>query len=374
MRLLPSELRMELHESFQKGIATPVVAVKEASREELLRTTRELIDVYRARVKKNPRNFEDYILLGQLFRIQGQPKRALRIHLNTLASPVLDREQEIALYTELGYDLLETKAHDFGERYFLKALSLRKNNTRALEGLTRTYEMLKEYDKAVDVLSKLVRLGKEKKTHLAYVLSTLAADFLSNNLVAKARRHIDKAIRADENCPYALLVLSDVYAEAGRFPRSIQALKTFLLRWPMLSFLALRKLEDVHYRMNDFPGYETTLHECLRNSPDNFYLHFSMARHLRKKRRYKEALEYVRRCLDINPMYINAVRDFVELNSDEELDSKVTVMLKRFFEAFKRSRRFICPNCRHRYSAVTWHCKACGVWDTFDIRYELPAP
>jgi lipopolysaccharide biosynthesis regulator YciM len=126
--------------------------------------------------------------------------------------------------------------------------------------------------------------------------------------------------------------------------------------------------------MGAFPEYENTLRDCVRNSPDNFYLHYSLARHLRKKRKSKEALEFLRRSFELNPLYANAVRDGIEMMEEKAQLKQAALVANDFFAAFKRSRRFICPNCRHRYLSITWRCAECGAWAVFEIRYELPAP
>ncbi|MFH1262044.1 MAG: tetratricopeptide repeat protein [Pseudomonadota bacterium] len=326
-----------------------------------------------ARVEKDRDAIEDYILIGRLLRIRGEARRALRLHRNLTVRPNLTGAQKIFLFTEIGLDVAACRVKDRGESWFLKALALSKSHVPALEGLARTYEQLGSHDKAVEILARLIRLGRPERSHQAHVLCELALAHLGRGTAGRARRAVERAIRSDPNCAYAYVVLSDVFIAARRYDRAIAALRSFLERWPGLSFLALRRLEDVHYRMNNFPGYEDTLRSMIRTSPDNFYIYFSLARHLRKKHRDREALEFLKRSLEINPLYVNSLRDSIQLLAGEK-SGDLTEQTESFFEAFKRSRRFVCPKCLERYIPVTWNCSKCGHWGSFDIRYELPAP
>jgi len=338
------------------------------------RDLQEMIDLLSFKVQKNREALDDYILLGRLFRLKGEPKRALRLHQNLLARPTLSVRHQISLFCELGFDLLDLRIRDFGENYFLKSLTLQRQNISALMGLERAYELQNKFDKAVEILERLVRLGRPESVHLAYVLSEVALQYLEKGKVARARRMVEKALRSYEACPYAHLTLANVYTTAQRYERAILVLRSFLNRWPSHSFLALRRLEDVHYRMDNYSEYEETLRNCIRFSPDNFYIYYSLARHLRKKRKDKEALEYLRKSLELNPLYVNAVRDLIQMLAQGENAQRLTSKTNHFFASFKASRRFVCPTCRHRFVPVTWHCSKCGTWEMFEIRYELQAP
>jgi lipopolysaccharide biosynthesis regulator YciM len=306
--------------------------------------------------------------------LRGEHLRALRLHRNLAARPNLTTERQVSIFTEIGLDLQACRSKDCGESYFLKALSLAKNHIPALEGLTRTYEQKRQFEKAADTLHRLIRLHRPEKGHLAFVLSELAVQNLGRGTIGPARRAVERAVRADPTCLHAYTVLADVFVAAGRYERAIATLRSFLEQWPSHSFLALRRMEDIHYRMNNFSGYEDTLRSCIRKSPDNFYLYYSLARHLQKKHRETEALEFLRRSLDMNPLYVNSLRDAISILGAENKSSELTRQAGHFFTLFKRSRRFICPSCLERYVPVTWNCSRCGFWGAFEIRYELPAP
>jgi lipopolysaccharide assembly protein B len=344
------------------------------SRQEFLQGLQGLIEEYSARVQKDRNATEDYVFLGRLLRLRGDPRRALKLHQRLLARPDLGRRLEAMLHTELGLDLLASRSKDFGEKSFQKALALEKHNMAALQGLAEAYEWRDDFEAAVKIRTRLVRLGRGDKSRLAFLYAEYAADLLRKGNKVRARRIVEEALRADPKNPYAQITLADVYIEAERYEKAIQTLRDFLRQWPTHSFLALRRLEDAHYRNQTFPLYESTLREILRDNPENFYVHFSLARHLRKKKRDEEAREFLRRAVEIQPAYVNVVREWTHLLAGDEESSRLRPILSQFFTAFKRSRRFICPDCRRRYVPVTWRCTECGFRGLFHIRYELPAP
>lgn len=347
---------------------------KTASPPNIVTELKPLIDALIARVEKDRNAIDDYILIGRLFRLRGEPRRALRLHRNLAARSNLSEDHQITLYTELGLDLTACCLNDFGESCFQKALSLSKIHVPALEGLARAYERSSRFEKAVEPLQRLIRLHRPERGHLAFVLCELALQHLGRGTFGRARRFVERAIRSDPNCPHAYVVLADVFSAARRYERAIATLRSFLERWPALSFLALRRLEDVHYRMHNFPGFEDTLRSCIRTSPDNFYLYYSLARHLAKKHREKEALDFLDRSLEMNPMEVNSVRDWIRILGRGEKGSSLVEKAENFFTLLKRSRRFICPSCQERYVPITWNCASCGFWGVFEILYEFPAP
>ncbi len=352
----------------------PAPTYSEASRQDFLRDTKDLIDQLTARVQKNPDAWEDYFLLGRLFRIRGETKRSLRLHRNLLLRPFLNRTKKAALFTEIGLDLLNLHIQDYGESHFLSALDLQKNNVEAMEGLAAAFEYQGDFERAAEMLTKLIKWGRPLTSHLAHVYAALARKHLEKGLKARARRAVQRGLKIDRDCLYAHLTLADVYLEANRVKKAMDVLKQILFRWPTHSFLVLRRLEDAHYRLNTFPEFEETLREILRAAPENYFVHYSLARHLRKKKRPGPALVPLKKSLEINPAYVNSLKDRIEMTGNAEELPEIKKLAKDFFAIFKRSRRFICPNCRHRYINVTFRCGQCGHWGTFDVRYELPAP
>jgi lipopolysaccharide assembly protein B len=364
----------EFLQEFIESESSVSVPYSERSKLAMQRDTQELIDRLSARVQKDRTALDDYIFLGRLYRMRGDAARALRLHRNLLVRADLLRSTKALLFLELGLDLLDMKIQDFGESYFLQALEIQKHNIPALEGVVRALELQEKYELVADYLKRLIRLGRPEKTHLAYIYTALAQRYFEGGLAAKARRLLQRALKLHPGFLYGQLTLADVYLEAGKHQKAIQQLKKTILQWPSHSFLVLRKLEDAHFRMNAFADYDKTLRDLLRNARENFYIHYSLARHLRKKKRNSDALTALRRCLEINPLYVNALRARVELAGEGDDLTELKALAGRFFTGLKRSRRFICPNCRSRSETIRWRCEKCGVWDVFDVRYELAAP
>lgn len=354
-------------------LKTYVLKPSERSQKAFQDAISELASLLKNRVEKNPHATEEYILLGKLFRLLGDTRRAYRLHRNILAKPLLTREQEISIFTELGYDLLDLKIPHLGEKNFHRALALRKNHIPALQGLVKAFEQQNHLEKTSDTLKVLIKLGLDLKKQRALVLAAIAHQYFDRKLFSKARRFAEDALDQDSTCPYAKLMLADAYLETQRYEKAKKTLQSFLVDWPALSFLALRRLEDVHYRMNAFSTYEDTLRECIRANSENFYLHYSLARHLQKKHRQDGAIQYLDEALNLNPLYVNAIRDKTEIRLKSS-DSTLASQVKQFFSLLKSSRRFVCPECGEHYKDLTWNCARCGLWTVFDIRYELSAP
>ena len=70
------------------------------------------IDVFVQLVEVDSETVETHLALGSLFRRRGEVERAIRIHQNLIARPVLSRDHRALALLELGQDYMRAGLYD----------------------------------------------------------------------------------------------------------------------------------------------------------------------------------------------------------------------------------------------------------------------
>lgn len=339
-----------------------------------LREHQWLIDAYKRKIIEGRTSIvEDTIFLGSFLRIQGETLRAFKLHKTLLTRNLITKDEKLFLYQELGTDLFYLKKGDLGGSYFQQCLVWNRKHIPSLHFLSRAHEYLGEYNKAAPLLKRMIRLGESETSRLAYVLSELAYYFMDHGDFSKAKKTAEEAMSTDQGCPAATLAYADALLLMKQYPPALETLKTFVASWPELTFMAIKRLEDVHYRQDTYVELESTLRSCLQKNTDNPYLLYWIGKVLRKKKRQEEGLAYFKEALDLRLMEVHAMRELIHYNLQQD-DRQIVATAKKFFEELRSSKKMICKGCRARQKTMNWFCYQCGNWGVFDVRYEFPGP
>ena len=98
------------------------------------------IEVFVQALEVNSETVETHLALGSLFRRRGEVDRAIRIHQNLIARPMLDKVQRAHALLELGQDYLKAGLFDRAENLFLELVDARPYNEAALRFLMNIYQ------------------------------------------------------------------------------------------------------------------------------------------------------------------------------------------------------------------------------------------
>lgn len=125
-------------------------------------------DEYKKLLKDYTVPVESLGLLAHAFTKSGDFEKAIGLYL-VILERTKKREQKEYILTELGKTYFKAGFLRRSADIFLESLRLHPRNTESLKFLSVTYEKLKEYDKAIEVLDSLEELGAKVANQRAYL-------------------------------------------------------------------------------------------------------------------------------------------------------------------------------------------------------------
>src|SRR6478672_11949795 len=192
-------------------------------------------------VKVDPQTVELHFALGNLFRRRGEVERAIRMHQNLVERPDLQQEQKLVALFELAQDYLKAGLLDRAEELFLK-LDGTVHAEPALKFLLEIYQQEKDWQKAIDIASRLeVVTGRSHQKEIANFYCELASSDMMHSRPEAARPHLDSALAHHRLCARANVLLGDLELAAGSPEEAIEAWKRIESQNPaFLSLVAAR--------------------------------------------------------------------------------------------------------------------------------------
>ena len=331
------------------------------------------IEEFAKSVQVNSDTIETYVTLGNLYRSKGDIDRAIHIRKTIILRPNVDEETKLRALYDLGLDYKKGGFLDRALESFQKVIQKQPSNLSTLKELEKIYEELKDWENAFSTRQKIARLSKGNHSNiLAHHKAEAGKVLFEQGDISKARSALKKAISINKHCIDAYLHLGDLFISTGDFKQAMSTWRRIVNISPQLTFLAYRRLEGAYDKLKDVKQIENFLKECARFNSDAF-THLALARYMYKEEKYDEALEDLKRALELNPSFWEARRFMGEIllergRSDEALNAYRDLLSRLNIRCLE----FQCANCGFQPSDLQWQCPQCKKWDTISpVDYRL---
>ncbi|MGD8742665.1 MAG: lipopolysaccharide assembly protein LapB, partial [Granulosicoccaceae bacterium] len=250
------------------------------------------IEVFIQMVEVDNETVETHLALGNLFRRRGEVDRAIRIHQNIIARPVLSHQQRsLALY-ELGQDYMSAGLLDRAENLFGELVETGDYRVQALSRLLEIYEQEKDWQKAVSAATHLQQItGKPANKVVAQYYCELAEEAVLNADDKAAIRLLKKAHNVEKDCLRATLIEADIAMTARQWARAIKQLQVITADDFQIPEV-LDKLELCYRslgRLDEFLAYL----EKLQANPDNIEAMLRYSAILHEQSGQRTAIDYI---------------------------------------------------------------------------------
>ena len=146
------------------------------------------LDTFMSMVSINQDTAETHIILGNLFRNRGEVDRAIRIHQNLIARPGLEVKIRQECSLELAKDYLKSGFLDRAELILIRLSIEVERPYEILLHLKDIYEQEKEWQKAIDISTKIQSLNKED---LSDIISHYYCELAENEISINGKNNID---------------------------------------------------------------------------------------------------------------------------------------------------------------------------------------
>ncbi|WP_428624459.1 lipopolysaccharide assembly protein LapB [Sedimenticola sp.] len=331
------------------------------------------IDVFIKMLEVDSDTVETHLALGNLFRRRGEVDRAIRIHQNLIARPMLNREQRAQALLELGQDYMKAGLFDRAESLFNELGEMNMFQAQALENLLTIYQQEKDWDKCLQVAKRLgQRTGKSRRRECAHYYCELAEEARFRKDLIKASQLLKKAQLSDEGCVRATILQGEIEASDGSAKNAIRILRQVEKQDPAYISEVLPAIIDCYREM----GNRAELVRYLRQLYEKHHSVSSvlaLTDFIQEDEGEEAAIQFLTGYLHAHPNL-------------EGLDRMVTLSLKKgMSEGFEsllilqhilnkileNRAAYQCISCGFTAKTLHWQCPSCKAWSSIKPRDEL---
>src|SRR5690606_23678164 len=187
------------------------------------------VDLFLDMLKEDTGTVEAHLTLGNLFRSRGEVDRAIRIHQALMESSSLTFEQRLLAVQQLGRDYMAAGLYDRAEDMFSQLTDEQDFRLAALQQLLVIHQATRDWQKAIEVAERLVKLGKDKQRgEIAHFYCELALQAMGSDDLDRAMSLLKRAASADKQCARVSIMVGRIYMAQGEYAKAVESFKRVL--------------------------------------------------------------------------------------------------------------------------------------------------
>lgn len=312
-----------------------------------------------------------HLAMAGVVRRRGELDKAIRIHQNLLASPVLSNANKQLVEMELARDYHAGGLWDRAEK-LLEQIVHRKGAQEmpALELLLDLYEQEREWQRAIDVSAKLVKSSAEIRVRVCHFYCELAELALAASDTRRAAALARKAVSLAPNEARGHWLLARLELALHHHRKVLRHIQRATELAPELVAEYLEVYRSACDATQNDDEYERFLRHSLQLYPDAGVL--------------RELIDFRRRNgreIDVEELVeeISRAPSFAHLPLLMELGERQPDALDvrtQVTNIVKSQAGYQCANCGFTSPHVQWHCPGCRAWGTYGAagRFKSATP
>lgn len=325
------------------------------------------VDLFLDMLKEDTGTVEAHLTLGNLFRSRGEVDRAIRIHQSLMESASLTYNQRLLAVQQLGRDYMAAGLYDRAEDMFKQLVDETDFRLGALQQLLQIYQATSDWQSAIEVAERLVKLGKEKhRGEIANFWCELALQQMAANDLDKAMALLKKGAAADRNSARVSIMMGRVWMEKGDYAKAVESLERVIDQDKELVGETLEMLQTCYQQLGKADEWEVFLRRCVEENA-GATAELMLAQILEQREGVEAAQNYVTRQLERHPTMrvFHKLMDY-HLNEAEEGRAKESLGVLRNMvgEQVRSKPRYRCQKCGFTAHTLYWHCPSCRSWAT----------
>ncbi|MHB6694032.1 lipopolysaccharide assembly protein LapB [Klebsiella pneumoniae] len=325
------------------------------------------VDLFLDMLKEDTGTVEAHLTLGNLFRSRGEVDRAIRIHQSLMESASLTYDQRLLAVQQLGRDYMAAGLYDRAEDMFKQLVDETDFRLGALQQLLQIYQATSDWQSAIEVAERLVKLGKEKhRGEIANFWCELALQQMAANDLDKAMALLRKGAAADRNSARVSIMMGRVGMEKGDYAKAVESLERVIDQDKELVGETLEMLQTCYQQLGKTDEWEVFLRRCVEENA-GATAELMLAQILEQREGVEAAQNYVTRQLERHPTMrvFHKLMDY-HLNEAEEGRAKESLGVLRNMvgEQVRSKPRYRCQKCGFTAHTLYWHCPSCRSWAT----------
>lgn len=316
--------------------------------------------------------FEAELTLGDLFRSRGEVDKALRIHQALENNSYYSFEQKLLAKQHLAKDFMAAGFYDRAENYYITLLDEPDFAIHSLEQLSLIYQKTKEWQKAINVTEKLLKIAPNSdKTVLAHFYCEYAEQLKQNDTAFV--KQLEKTLRLQPNCSRASILLGDFYLEKGQYQTALHYLEQVLAQDATYISEVLNKIKICYQQLNDHSGFELFL---IRSNQirHNSSVDLALSELLEQKDGVEAAQTALYQQVKQYPNMITFHRFiFYQMKETEDGRGKENLLLlyKMVGNHIQKGFQYRCLNCGYQSYRLMWQCPSCRQWESIKPLHSI---
>jgi lipopolysaccharide biosynthesis regulator YciM len=321
---------------------------------------------------------ETHLALGNLLRRKGEVDRAIKVHQNLLARPMLSTEQQASAHMELALDYMAAGLLDRAERLLLDLV--KENNSskdKALKQLLNVYVEEREWESAIDTAKKiqpkrLLRSRQIKEPGLtesmAHFSCELAVEANKNSDFQEARRHIKRAYTYDKHSQRAGLMTAQLDYDAAEYTKAIATLQSIPLQNAAMVSGGLKLLIESYNALDDKQGLIDYLTISIRTSSSMAAV-LVLAKEMEQFYSREAAMKFLAEELKQRPS-LKGLNQLVAYSMEEtsgKAKENLLILQQMIRTLIKRKPTYKCQHCGFPSKIIFWQCPSCKNWGSMEL-------
>ncbi|WP_313105522.1 lipopolysaccharide assembly protein LapB [Pseudescherichia vulneris] len=325
------------------------------------------VDLFLDMLKEDTGTVEAHLTLGNLFRSRGEVDRAIRIHQTLMESASLSYDQRLLAVQQLGRDYMAAGMYDRAEDMFNQLVDETDFRIGALQQLLQIYQATSEWQKAIDVAERLVKLGKDKQRgEIAHFYCELALQQMGNDDMDRAMALLKKGAAADRTSPRVSIMIGRVLIAKGDYAKAMESLLRVIDQDKELVSETLEMLQTCYLQLGKNNEWAEFLTRCVEENV-GATADLMLAEIIDQREGQDQAQVTVTRQLQRHPTMrvFHKLMDY-HLHDAEEGRAKESLMALRDMvgEQIRSKPRYRCQKCGFTAFTMYWHCPSCRAWST----------
>ncbi|BFO34269.1 lipopolysaccharide assembly protein LapB [Klebsiella pasteurii] len=325
------------------------------------------VDLFLDMLKEDTGTVEAHLTLGNLFRSRGEVDRAIRIHQSLMESASLTYDQRLLAVQQLGRDYMAAGLYDRAEGMFKQLVDETDFRLSALQQLLQIYQATSDWQSAIEMAERLVKLGKDKhRGEIANFWCELALQQMAGNDLDKAMALLRKGAAADRNSARVSIMMGRVWMEKGDYAKAVESLERVIEQDKELVGETLEMLQTCYQQLGKTDEWEAFLRRCAEENT-GATADLMLAQILEQREGAESAQNYVTRQLERHPTMrvFHKLIDY-HINEAEEGRAKESLGVLRHMvgEQVRSKPRYRCQKCGFTAHTLYWHCPSCRSWSS----------
>lgn len=325
------------------------------------------VDLFLDMLKEDTGTVEAHLTLGNLFRSRGEVDRAIRIHQSLMESASLSYDQRLLAVQQLGRDYMAAGLYDRAEEMFSQLTNEEDFRLSALQQLLTIYQATSDWQKAIDIAERLVKLGKSaQRVEIAHFYCELALQAMGNDDFDRALVLLKKGASADGSSARISIMRGRILMEKGDYPHAADYLQQVIEQDKELVSETLEMLQICYQQLGKPGVWEAYLRRCVEEDT-GATAELMLAEVIEQHKGIESAQEFITHRLRQHPTtrVFHRLMDY-QLSEAEEGRAKESLAALREMvgEQLRTKPRYRCQKCGFTAFTMYWHCPSCRAWST----------